>query len=208
MPSGPAWLARPTSTNLHALDGWPPRSAGTGARLSAHEIASTLTGHHPDGARPRRPCASRRAQFRSHSPPSGAVRRRTRTTFLPRSGTLATGGGWPSAVLESVRRGSRPGLMVLSQFLSHSPSSGAVHQRSPRSFPGRSRTVAATGERRSALLESVLVATAVPPGNRKVRRFATGTEFGWLRVVQACSARSPGLAGGVSHAGSRRAPDR
>jgi len=38
-------LARPTSTNLHALDGWPPRSAGTGARFSAHEIASTLTGH-------------------------------------------------------------------------------------------------------------------------------------------------------------------
>jgi hypothetical protein len=30
---------------LHALDGWPPRSAGTGARLSAHEIASTLIAH-------------------------------------------------------------------------------------------------------------------------------------------------------------------
>jgi hypothetical protein len=26
--SGPAWLARPTSTNLHAPDGCPPRSAG------------------------------------------------------------------------------------------------------------------------------------------------------------------------------------
>ncbi len=41
VPSGPAWFARPTSTNLHALDCWPPRSAGTGARISAHEIAST-----------------------------------------------------------------------------------------------------------------------------------------------------------------------
>jgi hypothetical protein len=39
VPSGPAWLARPTSTNLHALDGCPPRSAGTGARLSAQDIA-------------------------------------------------------------------------------------------------------------------------------------------------------------------------
>ncbi len=41
-PSGPAWLARPTSAKMHALDGWPPRSAGTGARFSAQEIASTL----------------------------------------------------------------------------------------------------------------------------------------------------------------------
>ena len=46
--------ARPTSTNLHALDGWPPRSAGTGARFSAHEIASTLTAHRPGSALPRR----------------------------------------------------------------------------------------------------------------------------------------------------------
>jgi len=53
VPSGPAWFARPTSTNLHALDGWPPRSAGTGARFSAHEIASTLTADRPSSALPR-----------------------------------------------------------------------------------------------------------------------------------------------------------
>ena len=34
VPSGPAWLARPTSTNLHALDGWPPWPAGTWARFT------------------------------------------------------------------------------------------------------------------------------------------------------------------------------
>ena len=42
-PSGLAWLVRPTSTNLHAPDGCPPRPAGTGTRLSAQEIASKLT---------------------------------------------------------------------------------------------------------------------------------------------------------------------
>src|SRR5215472_17921388 len=30
VPSGPAWLARPASTTLPALDGCPPRPAGTG----------------------------------------------------------------------------------------------------------------------------------------------------------------------------------
>jgi hypothetical protein len=38
-------MTRPTSTNLQALDGWPLRSAGTGVRFSAQEIASTLTAH-------------------------------------------------------------------------------------------------------------------------------------------------------------------
>ena len=47
----------------------------------------------------------------------------------------------------------------LSQFLSHSPLSGAIHQRPPRSCSGRSRTVADAGERWPALLESVLGAT-------------------------------------------------
>jgi hypothetical protein len=110
LPSGPAWLARPTSTNLHALDGWPPRSAGTGARLSAHEIASTLTG-------PYLPAADLR--------------------LLPRAGA------W-------------------SQFWSHSLPFGTVHRRPPGTNPGRSRTVANRGERRSALLESVLGKTRAP----------------------------------------------
>jgi hypothetical protein len=53
VPSGPAWLARPLSTNLHALGGWPARLVGTGARSSAQEITSTLTGHRLPGTRPR-----------------------------------------------------------------------------------------------------------------------------------------------------------
>ena len=117
--SGPAWL--PTGTrlcrparrgwpsqrarNLRALDG-PPRSAGTGARFSAQQIASTLTG------------------------------RRSSDVLL--------------------RRGP-PGL--LSQFLSHSPPSWAVHHCSLRSCLCSSRTVADAGERGPTLLESVLGAT-------------------------------------------------
>src|SRR5215468_4721785 len=50
-----------------------------------------------------------------------------------------------------------PGL--LSQFLSHSPPSGTVHQCSLGSCLGSSRTVADAGERGPALLESVLGAT-------------------------------------------------
>jgi hypothetical protein len=46
---GPAWLGRPTSTNLQALEGWTLRSAGTGARLSAQEMASTLMPDRPRG---------------------------------------------------------------------------------------------------------------------------------------------------------------
>jgi hypothetical protein len=52
-----------TDTNLYAVDGCPPRSAGTGARFSAHEIDSTLTGHRPLGVGLRHPCASRRLSF-------------------------------------------------------------------------------------------------------------------------------------------------
>jgi hypothetical protein len=48
---------------------------------------------------------------------------------------------------------------LLSQFLSHSPPSGTVHQRPLQSYSGRSRTVADLGERWPALLESVLGAT-------------------------------------------------
>src|SRR5262249_27268263 len=46
-----------------------------------------------------------------------------------------------------------------SQFLSHSPPSGAVRQCSLGSCSGRSRTVADAGEHRPTLLESVLGAT-------------------------------------------------
>jgi hypothetical protein len=51
------------------------------------------------------------------------------------------------------------GAGLLSQFLSHSPPSGAVHQRPSQTCSGRSRTVADLGERWCALLESVLGAT-------------------------------------------------
>jgi hypothetical protein len=115
--SGPAWPPTGTRPCRPARRGWPgrrartctrwtaarPRPAGTGARCSAQEIASTLTGHRS-----------------------------------------------PGVVL---RRGP-PGH--LSQFLSHSPPSAAVHQRPPQSCSGRSRTVADCGERWPALLESVL----------------------------------------------------
>ena len=79
---GPTWLAGPASTTLHALDGWPPRSAGTGARFSAHEIASALTGHRREGAQPRQPC----------SPPVGSVP----VSFTPRPELFAGGREPPS----------------------------------------------------------------------------------------------------------------
>ncbi len=106
VPSGPVWLARPASTNLHALEGRPPRSAGTEARLA-----------------PRR------------SPP--------RSPAAPRQPTRGPG------------RGIGPGLI----FGLNSPPSGAVHRRPPVPHPRRPRTVAANGEHRSAVLESVLGAT-------------------------------------------------
>jgi len=103
VPSGPAWLAKPTSTNLHALEGCPPRPAGTGARLSAHEIASTLTGHHLPAADQRaRPRNRAWSQMWSHSPPSGCVRRRPRAAYPRRSRTVAAIGERRSALLESV----------------------------------------------------------------------------------------------------------
>jgi len=60
--------------------------------------------------------------------------------------------------LASARCG-RPKHRALAQFVSHSRPSGTVHRRSARTHPGRSRTVATEGERRSALFESVLGAT-------------------------------------------------
>ena len=58
----------------------------------------------------------------------------------------------------------------VSQFVSHSPPSGAVHQRPLQSYSGRSRTVADLGERWSALLESVLGATPREFESRILRR--------------------------------------
>ena len=84
-------------------------------------------------------------------------------------------------------RSRRPSL--LSQFLSHSPASGAVHQRPPRSCSGRSRTVAAIGERWSALLESVLGAPQGPgkveicPGLSQQLRWPRSQVIGSSRVV-------------------------
>jgi hypothetical protein len=75
-----AQLARPTNTNLHALDGCPPRSVGTGARFNAHEIASTLTGHGLAEARNDRP--GRRAQILT-PPPLMATSRRPTGARLP-----------------------------------------------------------------------------------------------------------------------------
>ena len=121
-------------------------------RLDAHQA--------PPGSQPPWQAARRRLSLVlvSFTPGPGAVHRRTRTAVPPRSGTLAACSGWRCAVLESLRSGgfwSR----AWSQFWSHSPPSGAVHRRPPGTNPGRSRTVAAPGERRPTLLESVLGAS-------------------------------------------------
>ena len=110
-PSPPAATCSPTSATTapslcSASPARPPRPAGAGARFSAQEIASTLTG--------------------------------------TRSADVLLGDALPG---------------LLSQFLSHSPASGAVHRRPPQSCSGRSRTVADACERWPALLESVLGAT-------------------------------------------------
>jgi len=61
--------------------------------LSAHEIASTLTRHHLAAVAPRtRSQARRLSQFLSHSPPSGAVRRRSPWSCSRRPRTVTTAG--------------------------------------------------------------------------------------------------------------------
>ena len=167
-----------TGTNLHALDGWPPRSAGTGAMFSAQEIDSTLTGHLLEAAQ----CAGCRnrcwSQMWSHSPRSGTVHRRPPALCSRRSRTVAAIGERRSALLESVllatpresavalpatltrscparARRDRPAPPAWSQFWSHSPLCAPVHQRPRRGLPARSRTVAACGGRPCPVLESV-----------------------------------------------------
>src|SRR5215510_640086 len=101
-PSGPAWLARPASTNVHALDDCPPRSAGTGARYSAQEIAWMLTGRRSPHVLPRRGPPGLLSQFLSHSPPSGTVHRCSPRSCLRSSRTVADAGERGPALLESV----------------------------------------------------------------------------------------------------------
>ena len=101
-PSGPAWLPGRRVRTCTRLNCRPPLSAGTGSRLSAQEIASTLI-------RPRPGCEHRDqwrlwslSQFVSHSPPSAAVHRRPRSACPGWSRMLADGGERWCAVLESV----------------------------------------------------------------------------------------------------------
>jgi hypothetical protein len=61
---------------------WPPRSAGTRARLSAHDIASMLTSDRPAPGRRARPRGRAWAQFWAHSPPSRAVHLRPHDAHL------------------------------------------------------------------------------------------------------------------------------
>ena len=108
-PRGAA-LASPTSTALHAGFRLPSRSRGTGPRLSADEIASTLTGG-PLFRAPvccgvkgiRKPDACRAlAQFLSHSPPYGTVRHRSPEHHQAKSRAVTASCGRRSTDLESV----------------------------------------------------------------------------------------------------------
>ena len=108
--SGPGSPPRGTRRCRPARRGWParrartctrwtarpPRSAGTGARLRAQEIASTPTGHTP-GSRASPP--KRWAQFWFILTP---VRRRPPRPDQRRSRTREAAGGRRSAALESV----------------------------------------------------------------------------------------------------------
>src|SRR6516165_12419666 len=102
MPSGVARLARPTSTNLDALDGCQPRPAGTGARFSAKEVASTLTGFASLDVLVRRGPPSLLSQFLSHSSPSGTVHQCSLGWCLCSSRSVADAGERGPALLESV----------------------------------------------------------------------------------------------------------
>jgi len=112
----------------------PGGSAGTGARFSAHEIASTLIGRLPAASQHARPRGGAWSQFRSHSPPSGAVHHRPPGTNPGRSRTVAAlGGRWPT-LLESVLAGRARARSI--------PPTTAIRARGPRAVrrpagPGR-----------------------------------------------------------------------
>jgi hypothetical protein len=81
-------------------------------------------------------------------------------TLLDRFGQYLSGErGLAAGHLREAAWCAGPRKWAWSQMWSHSPPSGTVHRRPPRLCSRRSRTVAAIGERRSALLESVLGAT-------------------------------------------------
>ena len=103
-----------------------------------------------------RTCTRWRAARRGRQGPGQVQRPRDRPTLTGRRS---------AAVLP---RGGSPG--PLSRFLSHSPPSGGVRRCPPRSCLRSSRTVADTGERRSALLESVLGASPRGFESRILRR--------------------------------------
>src|SRR5262245_49269021 len=100
--SGSAWSARPTSTNVHAVDGCPPRPAGAGASCSAHEIALTLTGRRSAAVLP---CGGPPWPLVSVSVSFTPVRHRSPVVALivfAQARTVADAGErWP-ALLESV----------------------------------------------------------------------------------------------------------
>ena len=88
----------------------PPRSRGIGTRLSADEIASTLTGGRPftapvchgvAGIREPDACPAL-AQFLSHSPPYGTVRHRSPGHHQATSRAVTAACGYRPADLESV----------------------------------------------------------------------------------------------------------
>src|SRR5215470_2312144 len=100
-PPGSAWLARPTSTNLDAVDGCPPgRDWGPGA--APRRSPRPLTGRRSAVAPARGGAPGLLSQFLSHSPASGAVRRCSPRSCSGRSWTVADAGEDGPAWLESV----------------------------------------------------------------------------------------------------------
>ena len=84
---------------------------------------------------------------------------------------------------------------------SHSPPSGTLHRRPRAAHPRRSRTVAAIGERRSALLESVLGATPREFESRILRHGDLREHRSWLPAGGHLVLRWAHLAGSIASSG-------